>query len=168
MADEQVLMKMRLTHAGDGREHEIGIQFRPQSRRGTPDGTPDRGRLLVGQIGEVGNVPAALDEQIARHRGARPVDRPVKDQAVLVLPYPDATERPLTPVLRADQAPLHDHDFLETRAGEPTGHHLRVREPMTVSTTTDGRSCIRVRDSVDGFAGDCMWFPALITQHGSL
>ena len=63
---EQVLVEMRDAAADHRREHELRIEALPERRGELGAKAAERRGLIVGQVGDVGGVPIALDVQIAK------------------------------------------------------------------------------------------------------
>jgi hypothetical protein len=103
VADEQVLMEVRDTHANHHGEHEVGGQLCPQRNRRSPNDTTDRFGPTIGQVCQVRHVTVGLQIQLSQHRRAVRTDGTMRKQQNLILPNLRPDQRPVPPVLRADR-----------------------------------------------------------------
>jgi transposase InsO family protein len=104
MADEDVVVEVRDARADHCREHEVGVQFGPQTECGSPHRTADCFGLGIGEVGQIGHVAARLYKQVPEHRRAGLVDGAMRDQHEFAFPHLRPDQWTLTPVLGADPA----------------------------------------------------------------
>jgi len=104
MADEDVLVDVGDPPADDRGEDVLRIELGAQGAGQARPQPAERGRLVRGQVIDVGRVTVALDDEMAEGREAVVARRGVVDPKAVQLRDQLAVQGPLTPMLGADLA----------------------------------------------------------------